>query len=815
MQIIQDPDLPDSLRTDCTISGISLYTPNLLLVLAYVTPEEAVASVETSPRSGVNRRKNALRPEMRIIDIETKEEVCVADTLSMSRFEGLSATDYQLGVLPAIRLSNKAVQTRGALEVIGGGLWDATMYPTRLFSSAASVRSVGSPSEAGSSKVPSDSNTTIGPSSSEGDNLPDPMTFSHGMKIFIHSPYDCVLATKTTLADHFTWLVNHHKYEVAWDLVDQYPEVAGNLTEGSTESVVATPTGTHGSLVDFFADDNSQMTTAGRENINSQAKKEKSRIGERWIQQLVAAGNWTKAGQACGKVLGTSSRWEHWAWVFAEANKYEEITPYIPTTQLQPRLPSVVYEIILGHYITIDRLRFEELLQRWPPELFDTASVVEAIQGRLRAGDIREDTVEDGVAGRDWRILMRGLAMLYLADSRPRQALRCHIQLQDADAAMNLIAEFHLIDAVSDDIPGFILLRVSKGQEKTAPPSELEELTLEPIRLLVDEALHGIVPAETVIHQLEAHGDMQRYLFFYFRALWTGNTATSSTFQAAIRTTATAQTADVLPHAERLAASEGKALVSDHADLAVSLFAEYDRPLLMEFLRTSQSYTLELASKICQQRSFIPEQVYLLSKEGRLTNALQLIINQLNDVSQAIAFCKTQNDQSLWDDLLDYSMNKPRFIRGLLEEAGTAINPISLVRRIPEGLEIEGLRDSLSRMIREYEIQYSISEGVARVLRGEVAAAMATRGSGQRRGILFDLARSVKSTANQNVIHTATTNAPETTTANTDPAPTTKDDADKTARPTSKHPPKTIKPGHCPVCGRPFPEYGRSNTHSL
>ncbi len=66
-------------------------------------------------------------------------------------------------------------------------------------------------------------------------------------------------------------------------------------------------------------------------------------------------------------------------------------------------------------------------------------------------------------------------------------------------------------------------------------------------------------------------------------------------------------------------------------------------------------------------------------------------------------------------------MDKPRFIRGLLEEVGTAINPIALVRRIPKGLEIQGLRDGLRRMIKEYEIQDSISEGVARVLRGEVS----------------------------------------------------------------------------------------------
>lgn len=740
---------------------------------------------------------------MRIIDIRTKEEVCVADTLNVSRFEGLSATDYHLGILPAMRLGNKAIPTRGALEVIGGGLWDATMYPTRLFSSAASVRSGGSHSGTGSgSKAPSDATTAIGVPLN-ADNVPHPATLTSGMKIFIHSPYDCVLATKISLSDHFSWLNNHALHEEAWNLVDRHPEVVGTLGEETLDSLPGTPKNFQGDLVDFFADDSSQKTNSPRRNFNSQAEKEKRHIGEKWLQQLVSAKNWEKAGQTCGKVLGTSSRWEHWVWIFAEAKKYEEIIPYIPTTQLRPPLPSVVYEMILGHYISVDRLRFQELLQRWPPELFDAGSIIEAIQARLRGGDIREDSTEDGETGRDWRILMQGLAKLYVAHGRPRQALGCLILLQDADAAVALISESHLINAVSDDIPGFILLRVSKEQQKSAPLAELEEATLEPIRLLVDETHHGIVRPEIVISQLQQHGNMQQYLFFYFRALWNGNTTASATLPTAtprkIRRPSSVLPATSTTH---LAASEGKSLVSDHADLAVSLFAEYDRPLLMNFLKTSQSYTLSSASAVCKQRAYIPEWVYLLSKEGRTTQALRLIIDHLNDVSQAIAFAKEQDDQSLWDDLLDYSMNKPRFIRGLLEEVGTAINPIKLVRRIPAGLEIEGLREGLSRMIREYEVQYSISLGVARVLRGEVAAAMVKRGTGQRKAVKFDVVHHrppIMNTRPQNQQHDAQSRGHQGGAA----ADGSKAQETPPPRPASK-----IKPGHCPGCGKPFADDG-------
>lgn len=130
---------------------------------------------------------------------------------------------------------------------------------------------------------------------------------------------------------------------------------------------------------------------------------------------------------------------------------------------------------------------------------------------------------------------------------------------------------------------------------------------------------------------------------------------------------------------------------------------------------------------------------HILSKTGQTKQALYLIIEKLSDVSFAISFAKEQDDRDLWNDLLDYSMDKPQFIRGLLAEVGTAIDPIQLVRRIPEGLEIEGLRDGIGRMVREYEIQYSISEGVAKVLRGEVAAGMDTLRAGQKRGVKFEV----------------------------------------------------------------------------
>ena len=770
-----------SLRTDCIISGVSLYTPTLLLVLAYITPSEEnekqdCASQQGTPKRGVHRRQNALQPEMRVIDIATKEEVSAGDTLTVSRFASLSATDYHLGVLPVVQSSPKVATQRGALEVIGGiggSIWDATMYSTRLFSSAASVRSAGSNSDKPSGKAGSLAAAQINaPSSRTPAVHPDILT--RGMKIFIQSPYDCILATKPTISDHLLWLESHEKYEDAWKLLDAHPEAVSDIPDRAMDSAPSTPTRAQGSLVDFFADDSSQGTPSGHRNLNSQAEKEKRRLGEKWLQQLVKDREWAIAGRVAGQVLGTSSNWEHWVWVFAEANKYAEIIPYLPTTQLQPPLPSLCYEVILGHYISKDRPRLKEILDRWPPELFDVGSIITAIEGKLKVGDIRENTVEGGEPGRDWCILTQCLAKLYLADGRAKDALRCYIKLQDADGAMGLIKDYHIIDAISDDIAGLILLRVSKEQQRSAPLAELEEASIEAIRLLVDEAHYGTVRPGIVIPQLQKRNGMSPYLFFYLRALWNGDTSSSPTGPDLRQSS---------PISINLAATEGKSLVNDHADLAVELFAEYDRPLLLSFLKASQSYTLETASAVCDRRQYIPELVYLLAKEGRTKHALMTITEKLADVSQAITFAKEQDDPDLWNDLLDYSMNKPSFIRGLLEEVGTAINPITLVRRIPEGLEIEGLREGLSRMIREYELQDSISEGVARVLRGEVAMGMATLRTGQKKGLKFEIVHGPR------------------------PGGRHGEEVRKAQTKTKEHPEK-VKLGHCSGCGDTFFEDG-------
>jgi len=315
-----ETDKPLSLRfDDCIVSGISLYTPSLLVVLAYRTRDDddnPITQTETTPKRGMHRRTNGLSPELKLIDAATSDEVEV-DSLTISRYESLSAADYHLSSLYVPHPKAMTPAQRNALEAIGGGIWDAGLSAARIFSSGASVISMPSNTDLKSSaSISSASTGNAAAAIPPKRQLPaHPNATTAGLKIFIQSPYDCVLAVKRDLADHLNWELEHENYKEAWELIEDHPEIVSAAIPTNQESSPATtPSKRQGSLQEFFADEDESQTTisATRANQNSAVEKEKKRIGDLWVQQLVNAGNWKEAGKVAGRVLGTSARWEHW-----------------------------------------------------------------------------------------------------------------------------------------------------------------------------------------------------------------------------------------------------------------------------------------------------------------------------------------------------------------------------------------------------------------------------------------------------------------------------------------------------------------------
>ena len=59
----------------------------------------------------------------------------------------------------------------------------------------------------------------------------------------------------------------------------------------------------------------------------------------------------------------------------------------------------------------------------------------------------------------------------------------------------------------------------------------------------------------------------------------------------------------------------------------------------------------------------------LPGRMGNCRRALQMIMEELEDVDKAIDFAKEQDDAELWEDLISYSIDKPRMIQSLTDLA--------------------------------------------------------------------------------------------------------------------------------------------------
>lgn len=64
---------------------------------------------------------------------------------------------------------------------------------------------------------------------------------------------------------------------------------------------------------------------------------------------------------------------------------------------------------------------------------------------------------------------------------------------------------------------------------------------------------------------------------------------------------------------------------------------------------------------------------------GNSRSALKMIMEELHDVDKAIEFAKEQDDGELWEDLILYSIDKPRKQKNHLRSSLFSLNIASYV----------------------------------------------------------------------------------------------------------------------------------------
>eukprot|EP01111_Echinosteliopsis_oligospora_P016112 TRINITY_DN6578_c0_g1_i1.p1 TRINITY_DN6578_c0_g1~~TRINITY_DN6578_c0_g1_i1.p1 ORF type:complete len:893 (+),score=224.14 TRINITY_DN6578_c0_g1_i1:30-2708(+) len=265
-------------------------------------------------------------------------------------------------------------------------------------------------------------------------------------------------------------------------------------------------------------------------------------------------------------------------------------------------------------------------------------------------------------------IVYDALAKLYTYDKQFDKTLEILLKLKRG-RVFELIKKHNLFDAIQDKV--LLLMEFDDSEEA--------------VRLLVDNT--DKIPIPQVVQQLQ---QKPRLLHTYLNAIFLKDAHLGAEFH----------------------------------ELQVSLYAQYEKDMLLSFLKASVYYPLAAAYTVCEQKGLYEAMVYILGRMGNTKEALKLIIEKYppdkHPVRTAIEFAEEVKDDELWDDLIEKCLQKPAFISELLEHIGAHVDPIELINKIPKGMEIIGLRDRLVKIISDYNLQMSLREGCKEILKADV-----------------------------------------------------------------------------------------------
>lgn len=413
-------------------------------------------------------------------------------------------------------------------------------------------------------------------------------------------------------------------------------------------------------------------------------------IGLQQIDTYIGADDWSSAGKFMGKVLATDpendtaeytkkvcSEWNSYLAKFYDAH-IDEICDELPTHVFT--VPDCVidpkyYDDALKHYISEKNYdKVVKLIDVWDYRLFDLEATSDLVAGRLRDYDSAhefdpEKTQDDPLT--DLRVAYVDIS---LEMDEPSSCVNQLIRLRDKDL-LQFLDEHHLIETNLDKLP--IMFKIAAGTD-TGIDKLGKDLDVN-ITVLCENS-HEILPTR-FISVFNAAG-MQYVNYLYLNKLST----------------------------------EDEALMSGLEDEMVKLMATYNQDGLLSYLSKQKNYSIANAITVCEDKHCTKELVYLLHKVGENKKALKLIITDEKDPQMAIQFAESVNDKELWDYLLDDSMDRPNFVRALLEAAVGSIDPIPVVTRIPEGMEIEGLKDALVDITRNMSLDDGIYRQILQII---------------------------------------------------------------------------------------------------
>ncbi|KAF0977952.1 hypothetical protein FDP41_003274 [Naegleria fowleri] len=539
---------------------------------------------------------------------------------------------------------------------------------------------------------------------------------------YILSPRDIVAARPRDSDDHIKWLMQKNKYTEALKYAKE--------NESQLKSI---------SIVD---------------------------IGKKYLRHLLENKQYKEAAQMVPNVSGTDQQlWEEWIYVFIDLKQFHVIIPYIPISQ--PRLKDAVYEMKLNYYLLNSPEQFLSCIKEWPQDLYKIQNITSVTSERI--GVLEQEAERNRLDGKDQEardcekkisILLEALANLFMYEQQYDKALNIYFKLRRADV-FEFIQKYSLFSSVQDKIMVLISFDEDRAlrlcvehHDKIMVDQVVKQLRNERVQLL--KYLDGLFYHN--VQNAQKYHILQVELFAEYdskRLVWFLEQSQSYKIEQALqiceqhlgkpieKTFEYLYRRDVPTVAESSANKRAKPMITSDD--------QYDSESDDESTTTATDVPVgNTVSKNINSNEddlVLPERnkqlykgiVYLLNRMGNTNDALALIIDKLEDVALAIEFVEKQPDSELYQDLINKSLKKPKFISGLLdhiaEHGSDYIDPLALVKKIPEGMDIEGLKKKLTRLITNFSHQKTLQEGCQEILQADLKQQSSQLFKFQRKGV--------------------------------------------------------------------------------
>lgn len=408
-------------------------------------------------------------------------------------------------------------------------------------------------------------------------------------------------------------------------------------------------------------------------------------VGFQYVDQLITDKQWKNAASFTAAIISIVNNSEDKQVknetlqksqdVFLNIIENGEVDYVYDTIPTEPQLDKHLYDAILSFFLKELKLKeFFKCIQKWPLRVFSYQKFEEQLEERIEKHDELEGAYRDAIIH------------LFLVQKLYSKAIPHMIKRKDI-RALSILLTHNLISQFADDILEILLIPYDDTLDNL-PNLPLDKLAVTfriPIDLLVKNR-HSLEVSK-IVKKLESPKQLRVILFLYLKKL------------SVIDPDATAP------------------LEND----MISLYADYQRDQLLNFLKKRVNYDVERAIEFCSKRKgFHNELIYLWGKIGENKKALSLIIDGLNDPKLAIEFVKSWGDSELWEFMVGYSMDKPKFVKALLDspdEFGKIY--LEVIKAMPTEMHINGLQATLINICRSNALNLQVSENVFKLIDDE------------------------------------------------------------------------------------------------